>query len=239
MSNITKHVGKVGEKPCIVVFRELPNDPDHCVVIESSGLTDQQHDALMSVVTSAEAQQSNDLSEVLHRRSFPDGSNMLSSLHLTGRMTRKPVSMVFLTPRPSQHIPLADVNAEIRKIEGNYVPPKTDDVHLRAKDVNPNQEPNSTIETDPALNQARINERQDSTVDPASIDDRAQSLLAQAELIALDAESLLKDAEAKRAEAYRLDPSLAPKVDNKDDSEAAAENKKTTRSRNKKTRAAE
>jgi hypothetical protein len=232
MSNITKHVGKVGEKPCIIVFRELPSDPDHCVVVESAGLTAQQHDALMTVVTSVEAQQSNDLSEVLHRRSFPDGSNMLHLLHLTGKMTRRPVSMVYLTPRPNQYIPLADVNAEIRKIEGKYVPPKTDDVHLRAKDFNSQQEPTLTIETDPILNQARIDENRNSTIEPASTKDQAKALLAQAELIALDAEALMKDANAKREEAYRLDRSLAPNL-----VDAEKEAKSSARARNKSTRA--
>ena len=29
MPQLTKHVGKYGEKPCLVVFRELPGEADH------------------------------------------------------------------------------------------------------------------------------------------------------------------------------------------------------------------
>jgi len=39
----------------------------------------------------------------------------------------------------------------------------------------------------------------------------AESLLVQAELLEQDAKALLDDAESKKSEAYKLDPSLKPK----------------------------
>ena len=35
---ILKHVGKYGEKPCVIVFREVPNEPESCLVVISEGL---------------------------------------------------------------------------------------------------------------------------------------------------------------------------------------------------------
>jgi len=60
MPQLMKHVGKFGEKPCVVVFRELPGEQDYCLIVQTDNLESRQHDDLMNVVQSAEAQQSND-----------------------------------------------------------------------------------------------------------------------------------------------------------------------------------
>ena len=57
---IMKHVGKYGEKPCVVVFREIPNEPENCLVVMSDSLDEVKHDNLMNVVQSAEGQEAKD-----------------------------------------------------------------------------------------------------------------------------------------------------------------------------------
>ena len=57
-----KHVGKIGEKPCVILFREVPGDPNFALVVQTNNLPDNQHDSLMNVLQSAEAQQANQLS---------------------------------------------------------------------------------------------------------------------------------------------------------------------------------
>ena len=187
MANLMKHVGKIGEKPCVVVFREVPNEPENCLIVESNSLTDQKHDDLMSVVQSAEAQESNNIADVLSRRQFTDGSNMLNDLHFSKKLQKVSVDLVFLTPTPSDRVSLKEVNAEINKLEGGYTPPKTDPV---------------SVDTQP------ISESAETVAPDASV---AEGLLVQAELLEQDAKSLLEDAEAKKSEAYKLDPSLKPK----------------------------
>lgn len=184
---VLKHVGKYGEKPCVVLFRELPGEPENCLIIQTGTLEPQHHDDLMVAVQSAEAQQSNDISQVLHRKTFTDGSNMLNYLHFNKKLQKVPVAHVSLTPTPAQSIPLSDVNAEIRKIEGGYVPPKTDPSHLQKESAEA-----------PAATQVAEGEAEDVAV----------NLLRQAELMEGDAKALLADAEAKRAEAYKLNPEL-------------------------------
>jgi len=193
MATLTKHVGKIGEKPCVVVFREVPNEPEHCLIVESNSLNDQKHDDLMNVVQSAEAQESNNIADVLSRRQFTDGSNMLNDLHFSKKLQKVSVDMVFLTPTPSQKISLKEVNAEINKIEGGYTPPKTD--------IDP-----VSVDTQP------LTESTETAVPEASV---AEGLLVQAELLEQDAKALLSDADAKKAEAYKLDPSLKPKSSSK------------------------
>lgn len=208
MSNMLKHVGKYGEKPCVVIFRELPNDQDNCLIVQTETLERIMHDDLMSVVTSAEAQAANDISQVLHRRQFSDGSNMLNALHYSKRLQKVPVGMVWLVPAPGQSVPLEAVNAEIRKINSGYVPPKTDETHLNQPAKAP--EPPSQEELSVA-----------------------QNLLFQAKLMEEDAQGMLREARAKMAEAYRLDPSLMPQDVAKTEPAKVKESKKTGRTAKK------
>ena len=186
MAEIMKHVGSYGEKPCVVVFREVPNESDNCLIVESASLEDSKHDDLMNMVASLEAQESNNVSEVLSRRQFSDGTNMLNDLHFSKKLIKVPVDMVFLTPTPSQKISLQEVNAEINKLETGSNPPLNVDV-----DPETLQTPNPVEVTGDAS--------------------AAEGLLVQAEMIEQDAKQLMEDAENKKAEAYKLDPSLKPK----------------------------
>ena len=191
-----KHVGKFGEKPCVVVFRELPGEQDHCLIVQTDNLDSRQHDDLMNVVQSLEAQASNDISEVMFRRQFTDGTNMLNSLHFSKKLQKVPVGLVQLTPTPSQSLPLEDVNSEIRKLKGGYTPPINDASHLD----------NDTTKT------VTLNEPSDvlASTDDESVASIAKNLLTQATFMEEDATLLLKEAETKKQEAFRLDPTLRP-----------------------------
>lgn len=182
---VLKHVGKYGEKPCVVVFREVPNEPENCLIVETTSLEDQKHDELMNVVQSLEAQESNEISEVLSRRQFPDGSNILNDLHFTKKLIKVSSSLVFLTPTPTDKIALVDVNKEIKKLDEGTNPPL-----------------NTEVNPDTLMEQQ---------IDETSVSSKAEGLLAQAELIEGDAKAMMEDAAAKKAKAYELDPSLAPK----------------------------
>jgi predicted ATP-dependent endonuclease of OLD family len=196
MANLMKHVGKFGEKPCVVVFREVPNEPNNCLIVETSTLTNQKHDDLMNVVQSLEAQESNDISEVLSRRQFTDGSNMLNDLHLSKKLQKVETNLVFLTPTPSEKISLSDVNKEINKIKNQSNPPLKTEVDPVSVDTMANPDPVDTTTTT------------DNGTEPEAV---ARNILMQADLMTEDANKMLAEAEAKRNEAFELDPSLKPK----------------------------
>ena len=155
MATPMKHVGKVGEKPCVVLYREVPGEPDFALIVQTTNLPDAQHDALMNIVQSAEAQEANEVSEVLDRRQFSDGSNMLQQLHFDKRIEKVSVDLVSLTPTPSNSISLAEVNAEIRKIANNSNPPlKTDAIQQMDNLDNQSVTTNPVVaESDPTLAQ--------------------------------------------------------------------------------------
>jgi hypothetical protein len=185
MANIMKHVGTHGQKPCVVVFREVPNEPDNCLIVETGTLEDQKHDDLMNVVQSLEAQESNNISEVLSRRNFTDGSNMLNDLHFSKKLIKVSANDVSLTPTPADSISLAEVNAEINKMEAGSNPPLNTEVAPE------------TLERPAPVD--------------TGVEGEAEGLLIQAGLLEEDAKALMADAESKRAQAYSMDPNLAPK----------------------------
>lgn len=188
MADMMKHVGVYGEKPCIVVFRELPDDEQNALVILSDSLEGQFHDDIMSVVDSAEAQESNNISEVFFRRRLTDGENMLEALHTRQKLVKAPVNMVNLTPLPNQSVSLEEVNRELRQIENDSNPPlKTESDVARIETGAPVVEDGS---------------------DPEAV---ANNLLSQATLLEEDAKALIEDAEAKRKQAFDLAPDLRPK----------------------------
>lgn len=211
-----KHVGKIGEKPCVILFREVPGDPNFALVVQTNNLPDNQHDSLMNVLQSAEAQQANQLSDVLDRRQFSDGSNMLQQLHFEKRIEKVAVNLVSLTPTPQDSISLEEVNAEIRKIDNKSNPPskiQADPATLPGANVpivEAVESPNpSLMESDPTL--AELNADMPAPVTAADEVSIAGNLLEQARMLEEDASALMRDAVAKKEEAYRLNPELEPR----------------------------
>ena len=211
-----KHVGKVGEKPCVVLYREVPGEPDFALIVQTTNLPDAQHDALMNIVQSAEAQEANEVSEVLDRRQFSDGSNMLQQLHFDKRIEKVSVDLVSLTPTPQDSISLEEVNAEIRKIDNKSNPPskiQADPATLPGANVpivEAVESPNpSLMESDPTL--AELNADMPAPVTAADEVSIAGNLLEQARMLEEDAGALMRDAVAKKEEAYRLNPELEPR----------------------------
>ena len=188
MAEMTKHVGLYGDKPCVVVFRQLPEEADQALIVISDSLEGQFHDDIMSVVDSPEGQESNNVSEVFFRRRLTDGENMLEALHTRGKLTKVPVDMVKLTPAPNQSVELAEVNAELQKIETGSNPPLVTEQNVE----NLSQ---GDVPVDEAEDQTQV----------------AQNLLSQASLLREDAKVLLGDADVKEEEAYKIAPELKPK----------------------------
>lgn len=106
-----KHVGKLknGSK-VVVLFRTVPNEDHNCLITETASLPSLYHDRLMELVESDEGQQSNELSDLLSRRFFADGSNVLGTLHNQGFIKKVSTENVLLTPNSKTSVPLVEVN---------------------------------------------------------------------------------------------------------------------------------
>ena len=190
MTTNIKHVGKTSTgKRIVVVFRELPDEPDQCLVVDTDALPDWFHDDVINAVESPGAQASPNFYEYAQRTVLTDGTNMLQSLHNNGRLMKIPTDDVKMTPNNEQVIGLTEINNIVRDEEGStpVVTPPTDQVTLAGKDTS------SMIVED--VTTTKENGLSDTDI--------AKNLLAQAKGYEVEAKSL-------KAQAYDLAPGLKP-----------------------------
>jgi len=119
MTNLN-HVGKVisNGRRCLVAYRTLPGDAFSCLIIPTESLQDSYHDALIKLVESNAAQTAFEFAEVLYRSTFPDGSNMLVSLHAKGHLVKMPTDKIEMIPNSLTTINLAELNQLIAQNKG-------------------------------------------------------------------------------------------------------------------------
>jgi hypothetical protein len=111
----TKHIGKLkntGTK-VLVAFRTVPGESDRALVIHAAQLPDSQHDSIMTLVETDQAQTAFELGEILFTRPFPDGRPMLRALQADGRLQKVPTDIVIMTPSIGTEIPLDQLNVLI------------------------------------------------------------------------------------------------------------------------------
>ena len=118
-----KHIGKMKNNSArvVVAYRTLPGDPLSALVIGTQGLIDSYHDTLMTLVETVQAQEANELADLLSVRKFPDGSNMLGYLHNRGHLIKVPTSMVLMTPTTQVSVPLDQLNELIAQQTGTTI----------------------------------------------------------------------------------------------------------------------
>ena len=188
MATNIKHTGLLVNtgKRVVVVFRELPDDPTQCLVVDTEAVPDWVHDDIHNAVESPGAQATGNFYEYAERTVFTDGTNMLQTLHTTGRLMKTPTDNVKMTPNNSVSIGLTELNNIIREdTDKPVVSPPTDEVMMAGKDV---------MESAPAP--AASNDGLTDT-------DLAKNMLAQAKGFETEAKSL-------KAQAYELAPGLKP-----------------------------
>lgn len=190
---MTKHTGVLANtgKNVVVVFMSLPNDPDHALVVDTDALPDSFNEALRKVVDSVDGQQAENLADVLARRMSPDGSNttLLQKFHAAGRLQKVPVDLVTMTPRRGVNWPLREI--------------------LDAMNSTKQEEPLGFDDLDPETRAQVAAELKRFNVHAKNMEgETAAGNKAEAANLIRMAELLETDAQSKREQAYRIDPSL-------------------------------
>jgi hypothetical protein len=117
MAKFIKHVGQnIQGKKVVVLFREVPGEPENCLVVHTEKLPASYHDDLMRAVESNICQDQLDTQDFLFRQSFQDGTNMLNTLHQQGWIAKVPTKSILMRPTPGVEINLADLNKELKQI---------------------------------------------------------------------------------------------------------------------------
>jgi hypothetical protein len=185
-TNNLKHVGQIinTQRRCVVVFREIPDDTNNCLVVDTDALPDWMHDDVMNAVQSQAGQDSPEFYTYASRSMFSDGTNMLNKLHTAGLLKKQPASNISMVPNRETSINLAELNTLIREQNGDR-PAVTEAVE------------EAPAAEAPVANAAPTAD----TMDDAEL---AKGMLSQADVFE-------KEAQRLREEAYEMAPSLKPK----------------------------
>ena len=190
MANL-KHVGRMkhNRRKIAVAYRTLPNDPYSAVVVTTENLMADEHDALIKLIESPAGQQADELADAMGRTSLPDGRNMLSAFHTTGKMIKVATSEVEMTPDTSATIPLNQLNEVIAQQKGVAL----EDLAIKSKVKRDNKAVEETASTNIVEDVTMTNEEV-LTDDQLAAQYRSQ------------ADRLYKEAKALRAQAEELVP---------------------------------
>jgi hypothetical protein len=189
-----KHVGKMKNNGAkiVIVYRTIPGDSNSALVVGTQALMDSYHDSLMSLVDSDNAQQANELADVMSVRRFPDGSNMLQFVHANGLLMKVPTAGVLVTPDNKTSIPLDELNKIIAEQKG-----------ITLDDLSIKDSSNSTVPT--------ISEKAKTTAESVAEEVVVGSELSPAEMRS-KADALYKEAAKLRKEADEIDPPKSKKA---------------------------
>jgi hypothetical protein len=111
-----KHVGECNGKKVIIVQRQLPGEGHMAGVVYSEIIPSRFHDDLMKVLESPEGQQYNDFNQVLKRRYFSNGENMLDSLLAEGFIKKAATNNIIVKPNSKSAVRLDELNRLIGDI---------------------------------------------------------------------------------------------------------------------------
>ena len=205
MAKNMKHIGKISNTGLkgVVVFREIYDergnviDDKNCLIVETERLPDMEHDDVVRVVQSPEAQDAIEFYQIAHRSLFSDGSNMLKRLHESGYLKKYPTDQINMTPNNHTRVKLSDVNQIVRKQSSGMS--ERDIANSMVDDTDSPPRTQTTFAPTQTIDQAVNTSEQ--VLDETAI---AKNLLSQAD-------TFLAEAERLRDEAYDMAPDLKPK----------------------------
>lgn len=202
-----KHIGKLGNRKVVIVFREVPNEPHMCLVIYSETLKQSLHESLMKVVESDIGQRAESLSDALNRSYSNEGEILLHVFHKEGLLKKVQTKMVLVTPTPNSSVSLEELNKILTEMkQGEAATKRLADLDASAgmqtpseiaKRHRPPQQPSQPVQNAPQSSQ------------PAVFDDSAMAanLRRQSAAMQLQANQLLAESERLLKEAEELSPS--------------------------------
>lgn len=192
MARNIKHVGQLinTQRRVVVVFREVPDEPQNCLVVDTDALPDWMHDDVINAVESPSAQAAANFYEYAQRSVFTDGSNMLQTMHNRGLLMKVATDNVMMLPNSEVKIRLDELNTIIREQspEANEIKAPEDQVQMAGKDTTEAATAAPATSTEPEVQ------------DETSI---AKTLLAQAKTFEAEAKNL-------KEQAYEMAPQLKP-----------------------------
>jgi len=211
-----KHIGKHGDRKVAIVFREVPGEEHMALVVYTETLPVSMHDSLMSTIESPTAQTAENLGDALFRSLFPDGRPMLQTFHSEGMLKKVQAKQIVVTPNPSSHVNLDEMNRIIREMKTG------EDAIRRMADLDNNRGITGKVrqrddygrEIGAPIDQVRQGSNAVAGSDAArALDDvaLANNFRAQAERMAAEAKGLLAESARLMKEAAIMSGTPAPR----------------------------
>lgn len=195
-----KHVGKHGDRRVAVLYRTVPDEEHMALVIYPDTLSVPFHDSVMRVIESAEGQQADTLSEVMHRSLLADGRPMLQTLHKEGKIKKIQTNQIVITPNASSHVRLDELNKIFDGMAaGGEAAKNMAKIDEGAGLVDPVEQ---------RQNEAVV---ADTGADVITDESLAADMIAQSTQMANEAKALLAESDRLQKEAIQLNPALKPK----------------------------
>lgn len=191
-----KHVGRLikNNRRVIVAYRVVPDEPENCIICVTESISADEHDSLMKAVESPAGQEANDFALVMARSTVPDGRNMLSHFHKTGKLIKVPTKEVEMVPNRNTSIMLNELNELIAQQQGVTV------ADLALSDGTKRPTPSATKpESSPSVVESPVTNNE-----PLSDEDIARNLRSQADV-------MFKEAKQLRDQAEQLSPTKRTK----------------------------
>ena len=88
-----------------------------CLVVYTETLPIAMHDTLMRAIETPACQSAENLGDALFRELFNDGRPMLQTLHAEGMLKKVQTRQIVVTPNPSSHVNLEEMNEILRKMK--------------------------------------------------------------------------------------------------------------------------
>lgn len=112
-----KHIGKLGDRKVAIVFREVPGEEHMALIVYPDIMPSHIHDAVMRVLESPIGQTAENLGDAMFRSLLSDGRAMLQTLHAEGMIKKVQAKQVVVTPSPSSHVNLEELNKIINEMK--------------------------------------------------------------------------------------------------------------------------
>jgi len=192
-----KHVGRMtkNQRRVVVAYRVVPGEPNQSIIVDTSSLMAEEHDALIKAVEGDAGQQADEFATVMARTSLPDGANMLARFHTTGKMMKVSSDAVEMTPNSNTVIKLSELNQVIAEQKGVTI------ADLALPDANGKTKKATTQATDPTMSTEELASSLTTPNQDGVLTD--ESLAAQ---YRSQADALFKEAKILREQAEELVP---------------------------------
>ena len=178
------------QRRVVVAYRVVPGESDQSIIVDTSSLMAEEHDALIKAVEDAAGQEADEFATVMARSPLPDGSNMLARFHTTGKMMKVPSDTVEMTPNNNTTINLAELNQTIADQKGVTI------ADLALADADGSRPETVTESTDPTLTASQVAGGDDGVITDEVLAAQYRS----------QADALFKEAKALREQAEELVP---------------------------------